>query len=364
MNSIKLLPVALLAVLLAAPTESQSPKPNVAILIYDGVQIIDHAVPYEVFGQFSLNNVYTVAKNPEPITTYMGMRVLPTHTFADAPKPDVLVLPGGDAGEAVRDPEIAAWIQRTAASADHVLTICTGTFFLVGTGLLEGARVTTWYDRQAELASLVPEAEVVGGAIVVESGKLVTAAGLGVEGSLRVLARLHGEAWAEVVRLNMEHEPIPASHHVPRVDLADLNLPDAVYGAFPWRTAVLERFQGDRDAWTMTWRFPSAAPLESVRKRVAAAVATSERWTLADQDHLADGWRSRWSIDGRDGMPWAGEVTLSPVAGDLRIEISVHRTAEHRSSSIDHRASIIEHRSSSIDHRPAPGLIPSPVSRR
>ena len=333
MTCITLLTVALMAVLMTGPAEAQRPKPNVAILVYDGVQVIDHAIPYEVFGQFSLNNVYTVAKGPGPITTYMGMRVLPTHTFADAPEPDVLVLPGGDAGEAVRDPAIAAWIGRTAASADHVLTICTGTFFLVGTGLLEGARVTTWYDRQAELARLVPEAQVVGGDIVVESGKLVTAAGLGVEGSLRVLTRLHGEGWAEVVRLNMEHERVRASDHVPRVDLADLNLPDAIYGAIPWRTAVLERFEGDRDAWAMIWRFPSAAPLDSLRARVSAAVASSQHWTLAREERLAGGWRSRWSVRGTDGMRWAGEVRLTPVAGDVRLEMSVRRAEDNHSTS-------------------------------
>lgn len=331
---------ALAAALAAPPATAQPTKPRVAILVYDGVQVIDHAIPFEVFGQFALNEVYTVAKEPGGVTTFMGMRILPNHTFADAPEPDVLVLPGGDAGEAVRDPETAAWIRRTAAEADHVLTICTGTFFLVGTDLLDGARITTWYDRQAELARAVPSATVVADSIVVESGKLVTAAGLGVEGSLRVLERLHGTGWAEVVRLNMEHEPVPPSHHVPRVELADLNLPDGIYGAFPWRAADLERFEGDRDRWAMTWRFHSEASADSLRDRIVAAVADPDGWALVDESRGPDRWESTWSLTGRDGEPWRGEVALSTAGNARTLDVRV--------------------RGASADEGPSPGSVADP----
>ncbi len=318
--------IATLAVTLAtASAAAQDAKPRVAILVYDGVQVIDHAIPYEVFGQFSLNEVYTVAKDSAAITTYMGMRILPNHTFADAPAPDVLVLPGGDAGDARDDPEIMAWIRRTAASADHVLTICTGTFFLVGTGLLDGARVTTWYDRQDELAAAAPEATVVGGEIVVESGKLVSAAGSGIEGSLHVLAKLHGHAWAEVVRLNMEYEPMPAELHVPRVELADVNLPDGVYGAFPWREADMVRYEGDRDGWAMEWRFDSDASIDSLRARLARAVVERDGWAPLGEERSEDRWEGRWTLEGRDGLPWRGEVELLRVDGARRLDLRVRR---------------------------------------
>src|SRR5262249_56433073 len=68
---------------------------NVAILVFDGVQIIDYAGPYEVFGQQHWN-VYTVASKPGPITTAMGMSVNPAYTFDNAPKPNILLVPGGE----------------------------------------------------------------------------------------------------------------------------------------------------------------------------------------------------------------------------------------------------------------------------
>ena len=66
-----------------------------AILIYDGVQIIDFTGPYEVLGQGGFE-VFTVAETKATVTTSMGMKVVPEHTFSDAPKPDVLVIPGGN----------------------------------------------------------------------------------------------------------------------------------------------------------------------------------------------------------------------------------------------------------------------------
>ena len=305
---------------------AQPEKPNVAILVYDGVQVIDHAIPFEVFGQYSLNNVYTVAKDPGPLTTYMGMRILPNHTFADAPPPDVLVLPGGDARDARRDPEITEWVRRTVGSADHVLTICTGVFFLIGSDLLEEARVTTWYDRQDDLERAVPSAEVVGEEIVVDNGKLVSAAGSGIEGALHVLAKLHGDAWAEIVRLNMEYEPMPHELHVPRVEHADLNIPDAIYATFPWRGAELRRYEGDRNTWTMAWRFDPEQAIDSLRVALATSLSESG-WSLIDEETPASRQSSRWSFEGRDGENWQGEIVLDEERGRVDLEARVWRAA-------------------------------------
>ncbi|HKY04165.1 MAG TPA: heavy metal-binding domain-containing protein, partial [Blastocatellia bacterium] len=63
-----------------APQRPQPPRRNVAILIFDGVQIIDYTGPYEVFGQAGFN-VYTVSERTDAITTAMGMRVTPSFTL-------------------------------------------------------------------------------------------------------------------------------------------------------------------------------------------------------------------------------------------------------------------------------------------
>lgn len=301
---------------------AQSEKPNVAILVYDGVQVIDHAVPFEVFGQFSLNNVYLVAADSDPITTYMGMQVVPNYSFADAPMPDVLVLPGGDAAEAQRNQDITTWIDRMAAEADHVLTVCTGIFFLTENDILSGKQITTWYERQEELQRIVPNAEVLGDRIVVESGKLVSSAGLGIDGSLRIFTRLHGEAWSEVVRLNMEHEPIPEDHHVPRAELADLKLPSAVYSAFPWREAEFLSYKGDRDQWTMEWRFNSGQSLDSLIEKFHSTLDSEKGWKFVSDEASGDEWKSHWTI-GKGNSDWKGIIQLHMQAGQVDLKMKV-----------------------------------------
>lgn len=307
------------------PAAAQSEVPKVAILLYDGVQVIDYAIPYEVFGQFSLNEVYTVARDSSEIRTYMGMRLLPHYTFADAPVPDVLVLPGGDMAAAGSDEMTARWVREMARSAEHVLTVCTGVFFLVGTDLLAGTPVTTWYDRQEDLRHAAPDATVIPDQLVVDAGKLVSAAGTGIEGALTVLEKLHGRGWREVVRLNMEHQAIPEASHVPRATLGDLNLPGGIYAVIPWRDADLARYEGDEDGWSSAWVLPASVQSDVLEARLVERIREDDEWNLLETESRPGHWMSRWHLEGRDGQPWSGEVRLVEDGGRQRLEIDVRR---------------------------------------
>lgn len=316
-----------LLLLLPGSAGAQETRPNVAILVYDDVQILDHALPYEMFGQYGLNNVYTVAKDSTALVTYMGMRVLPNHTFDDHPEPDVLVIPGGDTRTAREDAEIRAWVRRNYAVADHVLAICSGVFFLTDAGLLTG-RATTFYDLLDDLREAAPGVEVVEDAPVVESGKVLTSTGMGsLAASLRIVERLHGEGWARVVRLNKEYEPLPEELHVPRAWLADMNLPASIYSRFPWRDAELIRYDGDREAWEMEWRFDSTVPFDSLAGSFRTGLLEGDGWELAGQRRRPAEWSSRWTLTGRDGDPWEGEVRLAvEEPGSYRLVSAVRRT--------------------------------------
>lgn len=77
----------------AAPAEGS--RVRAAVLIFDGVQVIDFAAPYEVLGQAGYE-VFTVAVDTRPIVTAMGLRVTPRYALAEAPSAQVLLVPGGD----------------------------------------------------------------------------------------------------------------------------------------------------------------------------------------------------------------------------------------------------------------------------
>src|SRR5260370_9625857 len=100
-------------------TEAAHPhdvRKKVGILIFPGVEIIDFTGPYEVFGSADFD-VYTVAETTAPVTTAMRMTVVPKYTFADAPQPDVLVVPGGGVRGARDSKATLKWVAATTSRA-------------------------------------------------------------------------------------------------------------------------------------------------------------------------------------------------------------------------------------------------------
>src|SRR5262249_55059194 len=177
-------------------------RKKAAILIFDGVEIIDYTGPYEVFGASNFD-VYTVAATPDPVTTAMGMKVVPKYTFADAPQPDVLVVPGGSVRAARQSAPTLKWVTDTTQHTAHTMSVCNGAFILASAGLLDGLTATTTYHLLGDLASDYPKVKVVDDRRFADNGKIITAAGLssGIDGALHVVEKIYGPGRAQSVAL-------------------------------------------------------------------------------------------------------------------------------------------------------------------
>lgn len=297
----------LLVIASVASAQADDPvKPNIAIVIFDGVQIIDFTGPYEVFGQYNRNDVYTVAATTEPITTTMGMVVVPAFAFEDAPAPDVLVVPGGTIEGVRDDPEFLDWLRGQSGQSEYTLSVCNGAFLLAEAGLLDGLRATTFYDLLDDLDAY-PEITVVDDQRFVDNGSVVTSAGLssGLDAALHVQARLHGQAWANVIALNLEYDWRPDTDYS-RPQFADLNQPNAIY-ALVWPHGELRTYEGDREAWGQSWRIESDETVDVLDARLGEGL-DDEGWVR----EASEGGRSTWSFTGRDGLPWTGEASVEP----------------------------------------------------
>ena len=127
-------------------------KWDVGIFVFDGVEVLDLAGPFEVLSRTRLVpgtesrrsddsapfHVFTVARTREPITATGGLVVVPTHSFADAPAVDLLVVPGGfGTRPLLQDEEAIDWIRKTATAARQTASVCTGSLLLARAGLLE-----------------------------------------------------------------------------------------------------------------------------------------------------------------------------------------------------------------------------------
>src|SRR3954462_3609557 len=84
------------------PASSVKVRPKVAILVFEGVQIIDFCGPYEVFGQAGYD-VFTVGATAAPLLTAMKLRITPAYAFGTSPKADILLIPGGNIDAAMHD---------------------------------------------------------------------------------------------------------------------------------------------------------------------------------------------------------------------------------------------------------------------
>src|SRR5262249_20227735 len=84
-----------------------------------------------------LFQLYTVADGKEPVRVSGGMRIVPDYTYADAPDPKVLVIPG-----TTTSPEMLDWIRKVAKHSDVVMSVCVGVYRLAETGLLSGKTAT------------------------------------------------------------------------------------------------------------------------------------------------------------------------------------------------------------------------------
>ena len=190
---------------------------TVGILLFDGVEELDFAGPFEVFGALQTatgrGRVVTIAEARGPVTCTNGLRVLPDHDFSDAPPLDVVLVPGGQGTRReVDNPVVIDWIREVGARCEWVTSVCTGALLLHEAGFARGKRVTTHWAYTQTLRER-GDVEVLERRRYVRDGKLLTAAGVsaGTDMALGLVGQLRTPDFARMVQRAMEYDPAPPS---------------------------------------------------------------------------------------------------------------------------------------------------------
>ncbi|MDO9508681.1 MAG: DJ-1/PfpI family protein [Thermovirgaceae bacterium] len=190
------------------------PKKGVFILIFDDVEVLDFAGPFEVFSvtdelnSHALFDIKTVSPMGETITAKNGLSVNPDRTIPEVKSADILIVPGGWGVRALlNQDDVTGWIGSMAKTAELVLSVCTGSMLLARAGLLKGLRATTHHSVMDEFAAMSPETEIERGERFVDNGKVITAAGISaaMDMSLYVVERLFGRETADRTAAYMEY---------------------------------------------------------------------------------------------------------------------------------------------------------------
>lgn len=292
----------------SAAARPDSNQKKVAILVFNSCDILDFSGPYEMFGAAGCD-VYTVAATKDPITTAMGLTVVPRYSFANAPQPDVLVIPGGGVRTASEDAATLDYTRKVTERTKQTMSVCNGAFILANTGLLDGLSATTTNGNIPRMAKRYPKIKVVRDQRYVDNGHLITTAGLsaGMDGALHVIAKLYGTGYAEQVALSEEYDWQATSRYA-RAALADQQIPHLDLDSLG--TWAVERTEGDRNHWEFVSSVQLKVTAVEFERDLEGALA-AEHWTrIAAPAQGGTTRTSKWRFTGKDGKPWNATLRL------------------------------------------------------
>src|SRR5438445_5225777 len=175
---------------------------NVAVLIFDEVEVLDFCGPFEVFSvtgrqkRQSPFNVYTVAEKSSAVLARNQLSVNPRYTIADCPSPHILIVPGGQgARREMNNAALTHWIKSITPKTELILSVCTGALLLAKAGLLDGLKATTHHGALDLLREVAPKTTVLDNQRVIDNGKIIVSAGVsaGIDAAFYLVARLLGK---------------------------------------------------------------------------------------------------------------------------------------------------------------------------
>ncbi|HVJ02579.1 MAG TPA: DJ-1/PfpI family protein [Sphingomonas sp.] len=182
---------------------------HIAFLLFPNVTQLDLTGPAQVLSRLGNARIDLVAATRDPVPTDAQFALLPTASFAEVPRTDILCVPGGlGTVAAMEDEATLGWLRQVAEGAEWVTSVCTGSLLLGAAGLLRGYRATSHWASRDQLAFF--GAEPVAGRVVFDRNR-VTGGGVtaGIDFALALTAAIRGEEHARFVQLSLEYDPDP-----------------------------------------------------------------------------------------------------------------------------------------------------------
>ncbi|MBF6062148.1 DJ-1/PfpI family protein [Nocardia terpenica] len=183
---------------------------QIAIVLFDRFTALDAVGPYQVLCGIPGAETVFVAEQAGPVVDNEdSLALVARRTFAEVPRPDIVVVPGGPGqNDRMTDDTLLNWLRAVDATSTWTTSVCTGSLLLAAAGLLRGRRATTHWlalDTLAEYGA-TPTSER-----VVFDGKYVTAAGVssGIDMGLTLVGAIAGDEHAMAIQLLTEYDPQP-----------------------------------------------------------------------------------------------------------------------------------------------------------
>ncbi|MEA4872667.1 MAG: DJ-1/PfpI family protein [Synergistaceae bacterium] len=195
---------------------------NVGIYLFNKVELLDFAGPYEVFSSTSeLSDhkdfkVFTISEDGGAIKSVNGLIVIPDYSFDNHPKIDILILPGGEGTKnEIKKKKVMEWVNKTQESAEILATVCSGARIPAVLGLLDGLQATTHRSVIDDVKKLAPKVTIDHTKRFIDNGKIMTSGGIsaGIDLSLHIVKKLCGEETANKTMTYMEYGDAAPKNH-------------------------------------------------------------------------------------------------------------------------------------------------------
>jgi cyclohexyl-isocyanide hydratase len=182
---------------------------EIGFVLFPGLTQLDLTGPAQVLSRMSGSRCHFLAKTRELIPSDCGLSLAPTLTFAEAPKLDLVCVPGGmGVDNVMEDAQSLDFVRRAGEGAQVVTSVCTGSLILGAAGLLVGYQAGchwAWRDLLPLFGAYPSEERV-----VVDRNR-ITGGGVtaGIDFAFRTVELLRGREEAEMLRLALEYDPQP-----------------------------------------------------------------------------------------------------------------------------------------------------------
>jgi transcriptional regulator GlxA family with amidase domain len=147
------------------------------------------------------------ARSTEPLLSQGFLTIKPQYSFENAPKPDIVVFPGGRVNGLLDDKAGMTWAKATAQEAEIAMSVCNGAHILAEARLLDNKNITSHWGAIPALRKKVPSATVLENIRFVDNGQIITTAGVsaGIDGALHIVEMLLGTQSAVSAARIMEY---------------------------------------------------------------------------------------------------------------------------------------------------------------
>jgi transcriptional regulator GlxA family with amidase domain len=191
---------------------------HIGIVLFPGVEELDAVGPWEVLSWWTSNfpddgyAVHTLSRDGGLVRCAKGLTIQARHSYADAPKFDVLIYPGGQGTRPqLQDDEQLDWVRRQQSEVPLLTSVCTGSLVFAAAGLLANRPATTHWRSLDVLKEIDPTIDVRPDERFVDDGDVITSSGVsaGIDMALHLVDRLAGRERAVAVRKGIQYDPAP-----------------------------------------------------------------------------------------------------------------------------------------------------------